>query len=70
MKRRELKIEGDYITLGQFLKFAGAVGTGGAAREAIAAAEVLVNWEVEQRRGRKVRLGDVVTFEGVEYHVV
>ncbi len=48
------------ITLGQALKAANVVGTGGEAKVLIQAGEVRVNGEVETRRGLKLREGDVV----------
>ena len=48
------------ITLGQALKAASIAGTGGEAKVLVQAGEVLVNGEVETRRGRKLREGDVV----------
>ena len=47
-------------TLGQALKVANLVGSGGEAKVVIQAGEVLVNGEVETRRGRKLEEGDVV----------
>ena len=47
-------------TLGQALKVASMVGSGGEAKVLIQAGEVLVNGEVETRRGRKLEAGDVV----------
>ncbi len=47
-------------TLGQALKVASMVGSGGEAKVLIQAGEVLVNGEVETRRGRKLQEGDVV----------
>lgn len=47
-------------TLGQALKAASLVGTGGEAKVLIQAGEVSVNGEVETRRGRKLEVGDVV----------
>jgi ribosome-associated protein len=48
------------ITLGQALKAANLVGSGGEAKVLVQAGEVLVNGEVETRRGRRLREGDVV----------
>ena len=48
------------ITLGQALKAADLVGSGGEAKVLIQTGEVLVNGEVETRRGRQLREGDVV----------
>jgi ribosome-associated protein len=48
------------ISLGQALKAANIVGTGGEAKIVIQGGEVRVNGEVETRRGRKLHEGDVV----------
>ncbi len=47
-------------TLGQALKAANLVGSGGEAKVVIQAGEITVNGEVETRRGRRLRAGDVV----------
>ncbi|MFV0633334.1 RNA-binding S4 domain-containing protein [Demequina sp.] len=52
------------IRLGQFLQLAGLVDSGGEAKEAIRQGEVLVNDEVDLRRGRQLQVGDVVAFAG------
>lgn len=57
---KQVSIRTPYITLGQFLKWAGFSGTGADARSLIASGVVFVNGEVEQRRGRKLRPGDLV----------
>lgn len=61
---RDVPIVGEVIRLGQFLKFAGLLDSGGGAKEAILDGDVSVNGEVEQRRGRQLRDGDLVGFEG------
>ena len=48
------------ITLGQALKASNLVGSGGEAKVLIQGREVRVNGEVETRRGRRLREGDVV----------
>jgi len=48
------------LPLGQALKAANLVGSGGEAKILIQAGEVAVNGEVERRRGRKLQKGDVV----------
>jgi ribosome-associated protein len=58
-------IAGEVIRLGQLLKLADLVETGAEAKDAVAAGEVSVNGEVETRRGRQLRLGDVVERHGV-----
>lgn len=54
------------IRLGQFLKYAGLVGSGGDAKVAIADGEVRVNGEVELRRRRQLKNGDLVAIGGEE----
>ena len=49
------------LTLDQFLKMAGFVGSGGQAKILIQAGEVLLNGVVETRRGKKLAPGDIVT---------
>ena len=48
------------IKLDQFLKVQGMVSTGGEAKRLIQDSEVQVNGEIEVRRGRKLKPGDVV----------
>ncbi|WP_269461452.1 RNA-binding S4 domain-containing protein [Nocardioides baekrokdamisoli] len=60
----------EMIRLGQFLKLASLVEHGGQAKEVIAAGEVVVNGEVDVRRGRQLRAGDLVSFGGQTVRVV
>lgn len=60
----DVSIGGDTIRLGQFLKFAGLLDSGGNVKEAIIDGYVSVNGEVDRRRGRQLQVGDIVTFEG------
>lgn len=57
------------IKLDQFLKRVGAVMSGGEAKHLIKEGEVIVNGEVETRRGRQLREGDRVVIEGEEFVV-
>lgn len=65
----KVKIKTDYITLGQFLKLANAVDSGVTAKFVIQDGLVLVNGEVDTRRGKKLYPGDEVTFEDTTYVV-
>ena len=65
----EIPITGDMIRLGQLLKLAGVVGSGGEIKTFLARAEVLVNGEPENRRGRQLVRGDVVAVAGRELTV-
>lgn len=60
----DVPIGGDGIRLGQFLKFAGLLDSGGEVKEAIIDGFVTVNGEVDRRRGRQLQVGDIVGFEG------
>ena len=57
---REIPIRGEVIRLGELLKLAGVVGTGGEAKLLLASEEVRVNGEPETRRGRQLHAGDEV----------
>jgi ribosome-associated protein len=57
---RDLPIRGESIRLGQALKLSGLAESGGEARALIEDGMVTVNAEVETRRGRQLRHGDVV----------
>jgi ribosome-associated protein len=60
----DVSIGGGGIRLGQFLKFAGLLDSGGNVKAAIIDGDVLVNGEVDRRRGRQLQLGDIVSFDG------
>ena len=57
----DVAIRDQSIRLGQFLKLANLVESGAEAKPVIQDGQVLVNGEVETRRGRQLVLGDVVT---------
>lgn len=52
------------IRLDQFLKFHGITQSGGEAKHLIQGGDVKVNGEVETRRGRKLKTGDVIDARG------
>ena len=60
----------EFIKLGQALKAAGLAQTGSMAKDVIQNGEVLVNGEVEMRRGRKLYDGDEVVFAGETVTIV
>jgi ribosome-associated protein len=57
----EIEVGPEGIRLGQLLKYAGAVETGGEAKAVLEAGDVEVNGEVETRRGRQLGPGDEVS---------
>ena len=67
---RDVAIRGGMIRLGQLLKLASVVDSGGELKALLAETDVLVNGEVEDRRGRQLHDGDVVTVAGDELRVV
>jgi ribosome-associated protein len=56
----EVPIRGESIRLGQLLKLAGVVDSGGDAKLLLEHEPVLVNGSPESRRGRRLRAGDSV----------
>ena len=66
----DVAIRGEMIRLGQLLKLAGVVDTGGELKALLAETDVLVNGEPEDRRGRQLHPGDIVTVAGEALHVV
>ena len=59
-----IKITTEYIKLQDLLKLAGLTYTGGEAKVMVQEGLVTVNGEVCTMRGRKIRPGDTVEFEG------
>ncbi|MED4534771.1 S4 domain-containing protein YaaA [Metabacillus fastidiosus] len=57
---KPVKIETEYITLGQFLKLADVIQTGGMAKWFLGEYAIFVNSELENRRGKKLKAGDVI----------
>ena len=57
---KNIQIKGEFITLGQFLKLADVIFSGGEAKVFLKREEVYVNDVLEERRGRKLYKGDKV----------
>ena len=66
----EIRIRDEFIKLGQLLKLADLVQDGVQAKYVITDGLVKVNGEMDDRRGRKVYEGDVVSYDGKEIKVV
>jgi ribosome-associated protein len=56
----DIEVGPEGIRLGQLLKYAGAVDTGGEAKSLLESGDVHVNGEIETRRGRQLGAGDEV----------
>ena len=61
----DLKINSEYITLGQALKMTDTISSGGMAKWFLSEHEVFVNGEAEDRRGKKLRHGDLINIPSV-----
>ncbi|MBX3286522.1 MAG: RNA-binding S4 domain-containing protein [Actinobacteria bacterium] len=66
----DVPIRDESIRLGQLLKLASLIEVGGDAKVVLADGLVQVNGEVETRRGRQLRDGDVVELGGQAVRVV
>ncbi|SFL97045.1 S4 domain protein YaaA [Paenibacillus sp. 1_12] len=66
-----ISIHTDYITLGQFLKLADCISTGGQAKFFLQETVIHVNGELENRRGKKLVHLDQVIVDGCgEFQVI
>lgn len=69
MENTIIEIKDAYITLGQFLKLADIISSGGMAKPFLEQMEVFINDEPENRRGKKlydkdtVRIPNIGSFE-------
>ena len=68
-KTTEIIINTEYITLGQFLKLADIIQSGGEAKSFLAQNEVEIDGISENRRGRKLRGGEVIEILGQKYEI-
>ena len=61
---KKIIVRDEYIKLGQVLKAAGLAGSGAEAKMIISAGQVFVNGNVEYQRGKKLRNGDRIEYQG------
>ena len=59
----------EFIKLQDLMKFGNLVASGGEAKVLIQEGEVSVNGETCLQRGKKIRPGDTVSFQGKQYTV-
>ncbi len=64
---KKIYIKDEYVTLGQFLKIADIISTGGEAKIFLSSNSILINNENDKRRGRKLYKGDNLEILGVKY---
>lgn len=65
----DVKITTEYITLSSFLKWCGAVETGGEAKEAVTGGYVKVDGQVCTMRGKKLYPGATVEIDDNQFRV-
>ena len=68
-KTTEIIINTEYITLGQFLKLADIIQSGGEAKSFLAQNEVEIDGISDNRRGRKLRGGELIEIFGQKYEI-
>ena len=68
-KTTEIAINTEYITLGQFLKLADIIQSGGEAKSFLAQNEVEIDGVFDNRRGRKLRGGEIIEILGQTYEI-
>ncbi|ENK1245080.1 S4 domain-containing protein YaaA [Clostridium sporogenes] len=66
----EIKINSEIIKLDSFLKWSGATTLGSEAKFFIQNGEVKVNGEIEKRRGRKLKIDDLIEFNNKTYKII
>ena len=69
-KTVEIKITSEFITLGQFIKYVDIIHSGGEAKSYLKTANVVINGEPDNRRGRKLRVNDVVEIENKVFKII
>ena len=66
----EYKLFDEYITLQALLKEVGIIQSGGAIKSFLADNQVFFNGELENRRGKKLRIGDVISLPDQELEII
>ncbi len=69
-KTEKISISTEHITLAQFLKFADVIASGGEAKNFLRNNKVLINNELDCRRGRKLREGDIIEVSNKAFEIV
>ena len=67
--RKRIVITSDFITLGQFLKKINVISSGGEQKSFLEMHKAMVNGTIEKRRGKKLRDGDVVEINSLQYQI-
>lgn len=66
---KEIEIRDEFITLGQLLKIADLVSTGGETKYFLMNETILVNNQEENRRGKKLYKNDLIQIQDITYKI-
>jgi S4 domain protein YaaA len=67
---KDIKIQTEYITLGQLIKFLSLVNSGGEVKFFLMENQIVLNDEIENRRGKKIYPNDIVKINNITYRIV
>lgn len=70
MIEKNITITTEFIKLDQLLKLTSVAQTGGHAKELILQGTVLVNQQICQQRGKKLRKGDTITVDKYQFKII
>ena len=65
-----IKISSEFIKLDQFLKYVSICSSGSEAKFFVLDNDIYVNGELEKRRGRKLRINDIIKVNNNEYIII
>lgn len=66
---KKVEILDEYITLGQFLKIVDLISSGGEAKSFLLSKNVIINNNLDNRRGRKLYKGDQIEIDHQIYEI-
>ena len=69
-KPEQIRLTSDFIELGQFLKYVDLIHTGGEVKVYLKENKVFVNGELDSRRGRKLRVNDIVAIGEKTFQII
>ena len=66
---KEIKINDDFITLGQFIKVLDLISSGGEAKRFLLENTIKINNQEEKRRGKKLYKNDLIEINDILYKI-
>lgn len=67
---KNIEIKTDFIKLDQLIKYLGIVQTGGESKHLINEGLIKINGEIEYKRGRKIKKGDIIEIKDIDSFIV